>query len=89
VDRLARTASDEQPDRVDLPGRSNEGPLSARQQDVLVLVASGRSNKEIAARLGITQKTVEHHNEAIYRKLGVRGRTEATAWAHRHGVAEP
>ncbi|MCU1428239.1 MAG: LuxR family transcriptional regulator, partial [Actinomycetia bacterium] len=74
--------------RGDLPGRRNDGALSDRQLEVLRVVASGLSNKEIALELGISTKTVEHHAEAIFRKLRVRGRTEATAWAHRHGLLD-
>ncbi len=70
-----------------------EGPagaaatLSAREREVLTLVASGDSNGEIAARLGISVNTVERHVSSIYRKLDVRGRAEATAWAVRQGIA--
>lgn len=58
-------------------------PLTARQMEVLRLLARGLSNKEIAAELGLRSKTVMHHTTAIYRSLGVRGRTEATAAAFR------
>ena len=60
--------------------------LTSRELDVLRLVAHGLSNKEIAVALGITPKTATHHTSAIYRKLGVRGRTEAAAVAHQHGL---
>jgi DNA-binding CsgD family transcriptional regulator len=83
---LAWTAPSPPAERKHLPGRSNDGALSPRQTDVLVLMAAGLSNKEIAERLGIRRRTAEHHSEAIFRKLGVRGRTEATAWAHRNGL---
>jgi DNA-binding CsgD family transcriptional regulator len=85
VDHLAQTTPDRPPDRAHLRGRRDDGALSKRQDEVLVLMASGFSDKDIAGRLGIRHKTVEHHASVIYRKLGVRGRTEATAWAHRHG----
>ena len=86
VEHVAFTTPARRPERIDLPRRSNHGALSERQRDVLVLIASGLTNKEIAGRLDITRKTAEHHCGAIFRKLGVRGRTEATAWAHRNGV---
>jgi predicted ATPase/DNA-binding CsgD family transcriptional regulator len=60
--------------------------LTARELDVLRHVARGLSNKEIAVELGITPKTATHHTSAIYRKLGVRGRTEAAAVAHQQGL---
>jgi predicted ATPase/DNA-binding CsgD family transcriptional regulator len=62
-------------------------PLTRRQLDVVRLLAGGLTNKEIAGRLGMTPKTVMHHTVAIYQRLGVRGRSEAVAWAIRAGVA--
>lgn len=83
-------------------GRSNPGPatkgpapgpsgggapaLTPREFEVLVQLGSGATNKEVAHSLGMSPKTVMHHSMAIYRKLGVRGRGEAAAWAHRHGM---
>jgi predicted ATPase/DNA-binding CsgD family transcriptional regulator len=61
--------------------------LTRRQLDVVSLLVGGLTNKEIAARLGMTPKTVMHHTVAIYQRLGVRGRSEAVAWAIRAGVA--
>ena len=62
--------------------------LTAREREVLSMLAEGGGNREIASRLGIAHKTVMHHTVSIYRKLGVRGRTEAAAWAIRSGLAE-
>ncbi len=62
--------------------------LTARQCEVLRLLAAGLSNKEIAAELGVRAKTVMHHTTAIYRELGVRGRSEATAVAFRAGLVD-
>lgn len=61
--------------------------LTTRQVEVLRLLAAGMSNKEIATELGVRAKTVMHHTVAIYRELGVRGRSEATAVAFRSGIA--
>ena len=58
--------------------------LSRREQEVLSLVAGGLSNAEIAARLYISVKTAGHHVSNILTKLGVRSRTEATAYALLH-----
>lgn len=60
----------------------SEGPiagLTKQQSRVLHLLAEGLQNKEVADRLGITERTVKQHNFAIYRKLGVSNRTEAVA----------
>lgn len=65
------------------------GPASAlttREQDVLRLIATGRTNASVARDLGITEHTVERHAANLYRKLGVRSRAEATAWAIRNGA---
>ena len=56
-------------------------PLSDREQEVLHLMAAGLTNREIADVLIISPQTVKKHAENIYRKLGVRGRTEAAARA--------
>jgi predicted ATPase/DNA-binding CsgD family transcriptional regulator len=61
-------------------------PLTARQRDVARLLATGLKNKEIGEQLGVTTKTVMHHTSEIYRRLGVRGRNEATALLVRAGV---
>jgi DNA-binding NarL/FixJ family response regulator len=73
------------------PGRPAPAPeaLTQREREVLALLAEGAGNREVAARLGIAEKTVMHHTMSIYRKLGVRGRSEAAAWAVRHGMVPP
>jgi HD-GYP domain-containing protein (c-di-GMP phosphodiesterase class II) len=60
--------------------------LTAREAQVLVLLAQGRSNPEIAAELHVSRKTVSSHAEHIYAKLGVKTRTEAALFAMRHGL---
>jgi predicted ATPase/DNA-binding CsgD family transcriptional regulator len=62
--------------------------LTKRQVEVLRLLSVGLPNKEIAAELGVRSKTVMHHTTAIYRALGVRSRSEATAVAFRAGLVE-
>ncbi len=57
--------------------------LMEREQEVLTLVAEGRSNREIAAILWISEKTVEKHVGQILEKLGVSTRIEAAIWAVR------
>ncbi len=58
--------------------------LSRREVEVLVLVASGRTNRQIAEQLFLSVATVERHLVNLYRKIGVHRRTEATAYAIRH-----
>jgi DNA-binding CsgD family transcriptional regulator len=65
------------------------GGLSVREVEVLRLLASGQSNREIAAALVITVHTVQNHLASIYAKVGARGRVDATAFALRHGFVAP
>lgn len=60
-----------------------DSPLSEREQEVLSLIATGSTNKEIAGQLHLSPHTVKEHTSAIYRKLGVRNRAEATRQAQR------
>ena len=59
------------------PGEVPE--LTSREQEIAALVAEGRSNKQVAAELFVSEKTVEHHLSRVYAKLGVRSRTELAA----------
>jgi len=65
-----------------------ETGLTEREVAVLQALAQGRSNKEIARSLWLAEQTVKFHLTNIYRKLNVRGRTEAVHWAYHHGIAE-
>jgi len=58
--------------------------LSAREEEVLRLVASGLANKQIARRLSITERTVKAHLTSIFNRLGVSDRTQAALWAREH-----
>jgi DNA-binding NarL/FixJ family response regulator len=60
--------------------------LSERERDVLVLMADGKTNPEIGEALHLSRHTVKEHSSAVYRKLGVRNRTEAVQRAQRLGL---
>jgi DNA-binding NarL/FixJ family response regulator len=69
--------------------RTNPDGLTAREIEVLALMADGLSNPEIATRLYIGQTTVKTHINNAFAKIGVRNRTEAVRYAHQHGLAQP
>ncbi len=62
---------------------SKHNPLSARENEVALLVAGGLTNREIAVRLVLSERTVESHVRAMLTKLGVRSRTDIATWAIR------
>jgi DNA-binding NarL/FixJ family response regulator len=64
-------------------------PLSDRELEVVNLLATGLSNRDIAPLLFISESTVKTHVEHIIRKLGVSDRVQAAVWAARHGIVEP
>ena len=67
---------------------ATHGKLTARELEILRLVASGASNGVIARQLWVTEQTVKFHLSNVYRKLGVANRTEAGAYAHQHSLVE-
>jgi DNA-binding CsgD family transcriptional regulator len=72
--------------RALLPVQSGGHHLSSRERDVLNLLATGKSNREIARQLFLSEKTIEHHVTHIYTKLDVSNRATAAAFAVRHGL---
>jgi predicted ATPase/DNA-binding CsgD family transcriptional regulator len=76
--------------RLPMSSTVSRGPdsLTGREREVLRLLATGATNKTIAAELGLRPKTVMHHNESIYRKLRVRGRAAAVSVAMRSGLLD-
>ena len=84
---LARSRS------LPLPGAIPEGSavagtpeLTRREVEILMLVAEGYSNSQLARMLWVTEQTVKFHLSNIYRKLSVKNRTEASRWAQRQGL---
>jgi DNA-binding NarL/FixJ family response regulator len=63
--------------------------LSPREAEVLRLVVEGLLNKQIAQRLGVTERTVKAHLTSAYQRIGVADRTQAALWAQRHGLVDP
>ena len=66
-------------------GRQRPGQLSPREHEVTALVSQGRSNREIAAALYISERTVESHVQSILNKLGFHTRTQIATWAAAEG----
>lgn len=63
--------------------------LTPRQREVLQLAAEGKTNGEIAARLNISQRTVENHRATLMKRLGLQNQTELIRHAMRHGLIPP
>jgi len=76
-------------DRMRRGERMPRAILTAREEEVVKLIAEGHSSKEIAATLVISYKTVERHRANVLAKLGMRDRTELTRYAIRAGLIEP
>lgn len=71
---------------ADRKSRSPTVELTARELEVLRLVVDGLANKQIARRLGISEKTVKGHLTNLFQRIGVVDRTQAALWAERTGV---
>jgi DNA-binding CsgD family transcriptional regulator len=85
---LAKIVTDVLQDTVELDSRSDRRPnLTRREQQVLRLLAEGRSDPEIAATLFVSRRTVATHVANLFRKLGVHSRAAASAYAVREGIA--
>jgi DNA-binding NarL/FixJ family response regulator len=90
--RRARLRTDAE--EVEAPAAERSSPadqlgLTPRELEVLLLVAEGRTNKEIGATLFMSEKTASVHVSRILAKLDVGGRVEAAAVAHRLGITSP
>jgi DNA-binding NarL/FixJ family response regulator len=76
-------------ERIRRGDRVPEAALTAREDEVVKLIAEGHSSKEIATALHISLKTVERHRANVLAKLGMRDRTQLTRYAIRAGLVEP
>ena len=85
--RLAQQAQNEAVSLADSlqPKTTSGHPFSPREREVLTLAADGLTNKEIAYRLGISERTVQFHINSIFNKTTTNSRTEAVAVALRNG----
>lgn len=72
--------------RSDQAGASRAGELTPREIDVLRQLAQGQANKQIAVKLGISERTVKFHVSSIFRKLDAANRTEAVTIAAQRGI---
>ena len=70
-------------------GRAAGDDLTARELEVLELVRQGLANKQIARRLGISERTVKAHLTSVFSAIGVGDRTSAALWAQRHRAPGP
>ncbi len=70
----------------DIAMHAAEDPLSAREIDILTLVAAGQANKVVARELSVSEQTVKAHLRTIFQKLGVSDRTQAVTTALRRGI---
>lgn len=87
LELAARFATGLEQDGGGEPPAAVDAGLTARELEVLALIAEGLTNREIAARLVVSEHTVHRHTTNLYRKLGVSSRAAATAYAHRHRLA--
>lgn len=81
LNELASVEAHEAPERISV--------LTVREVEVLRLVATGQTNRVIAASLGISEKTVARHVSNIFMKLGLSSRAAATAFAYQHDLVRP
>ncbi len=84
--RLGAAPDLEAVERVNTERADQAGPLTAREQEVLRLVAAGKTNREIAEVLTISPHTVGRHLQNIFMKLDLSSRSAATAYAYEHGL---
>ncbi len=87
--RQALAEAQDMNDSLDQPQSTSNHPFSPREQEVLALAAQGLTNKEIAYRLGISDRTVQFHMNSVFNKTGTSSRTEAAMLAAQRGWIDP
>jgi len=85
-DLRALMSPEQSPNRTSSPCADFGSQISKRELEVVKLVCTGMTNREIANKLFIAERTAEGHVERIRNKLGVRSRTEVAIWAAKHGL---
>ena len=83
---IAETSEDPSPPSAANPGTTRGGHLSPRERETLALLLAGLSDKEIAARLGISRHTVNEYTKSIYGRFGVHSRGSLLAHLLRRGA---
>jgi DNA-binding NarL/FixJ family response regulator len=81
LDRVRRIATGDQPDEL--------AQLTPQERKILSLVAEGKTNKEIAAEVFLSDKTVKNYVSSILSKLNLQRRTQAAAFVVKHHLGEP
>lgn len=71
-----------------LPGASRQLELTPRELQVIILIRQGLANKQIARRLGISERTVKSHLTSAFARIGASDRTQAALWAERRGIGD-
>lgn len=71
------------------PEAARIAALTIREREVVLLIGEGLKNKQLAARLSISETTVSHHLTSIFDKLGIDNRFDLVIFAYRHGLAHP
>jgi len=81
---MAKHLSEPKPFVNSMEPTSAKESLTSREREVLALIASGHTSKDISAKLGVSSHTVKNHIYSIYNKLNVTNRLQATLWADQH-----
>jgi DNA-binding NarL/FixJ family response regulator len=71
------------------PGRRGVHPLTRKEIEVAILVAQGKTNKEIASQLFNSERTIDNHVQHIYNKLTIDSRAELALWVQERGLLTP